>query len=259
MSSNQFQNTRAFFYAIGMSDGPLRSYIINSTKFLACLYGLDYPDEDSIITSQLCREVDEIERYINGITCDDCFTDNAYCVMAFGNHGLTCERCKSRGNGEGCLGDDCSIPEMDFLPVKSQRDYVKTTRYAHYLIEIVIPSLVKHICMVGSLESLQMNNIIDSDFNHDDFKKWADDITSLLRRLPHKDKLEVFWRNLSKNNMALSPQPPSTQTTSSAWGNYSKMELELFRIRYDQTEMIDNWRKPLLEWKVVWSRSDYDV
>ncbi|KAF8989451.1 hypothetical protein BDQ17DRAFT_1334078 [Cyathus striatus] len=158
MSSNQFQNTRAFFYAIGMSNGPLRSYIINSTKFPACLYGLDYPDEDSIITSQLHHKVDEIEQYINGVTCDNCFTDNAYCVMAFGNHGLTCERCKLRGNGESYLGDDCSIPEMDFLPVKSQRDYVK----------------------IGSLESLQMNNIIDSDFNHNDFKKWADDITSLL-------------------------------------------------------------------------------
>ncbi|KAF8982225.1 hypothetical protein BDQ17DRAFT_1336976 [Cyathus striatus] len=65
MSSNQFQNTRVFFYAIGMSDGLLRSYIINSTKFPACLYGLDYPDKDSIITSQLCHKVDEIERYIN--------------------------------------------------------------------------------------------------------------------------------------------------------------------------------------------------
>ncbi|KAF8983783.1 hypothetical protein BDQ17DRAFT_1336383 [Cyathus striatus] len=61
-----------------------------------------------------------------------------------------------------------------------QYTHYEATRYVHYLIEIVIPSLVKHICMVGSLESLQMNNIIDSDFNHNDFKKWADDITSLL-------------------------------------------------------------------------------
>ncbi|KAF8988267.1 hypothetical protein BDQ17DRAFT_1435098 [Cyathus striatus] len=74
MSSNQFQNTRAFFYAVGMSDGPLRSYIINSTKFPACLYGLDYPDEDSIVTSWLRHEVDEIEQYINRVICDDCFT-----------------------------------------------------------------------------------------------------------------------------------------------------------------------------------------
>ncbi|KAF8990632.1 hypothetical protein BDQ17DRAFT_1333342 [Cyathus striatus] len=138
MSSNQFQNTRAFFYAIGMFDGPLRSYIINSTKFPACLYGLDYPDEDSIITSRLCREVDKIEWYINGVSCDDCFTDNAYCVMAFGNNGLTCKRCKSRGNSKGCLGDDCSIPEMDFLPVKSQRDYVKKMGQQHHFPSMMV-------------------------------------------------------------------------------------------------------------------------
>ncbi|KAF8998352.1 hypothetical protein BDQ17DRAFT_1505314 [Cyathus striatus] len=247
MSSNQFQNTRAFFYAVGMSNGPLRLYIINSTKFPACLYGLDYPDEDSIVTSRLCREVDEIEQYINRVTCDDCFTDNAYCVMAFGNHGPTCERCKSRGNSEGCLGDDCSIPEMDFLPRRAKEIMLKdnTTDRMIPIYALRNHTILKHICIVGSLELLQMNNIIDSDFNHDNIKK--------------RDKLEVFWRNLLKNNTALSPQPPSTQTTSSAWGNYSKMGLELFRIRYDQMEMIDDWRKPLLEWKVVWSRSDYDV
>ncbi|KAF8997314.1 hypothetical protein BDQ17DRAFT_1511635 [Cyathus striatus] len=182
MSSNQFQNARVFFYAIGMSDGPLRSYIIKFTKFPACLFGFDYLNEDSIITSQL---------------------HYAYCVMAFGNYGPTCERCKSRGNDESCLGDNCSIPEMDFLPVKSQRDYVKNilvlnkyritpqiaqfqymhykaVQYVHYLIEIVIPSLVNHIHIVGSLESLQMNNIVDSDFNHNNFKKWVNNITSLL-------------------------------------------------------------------------------
>ncbi|KAF8986539.1 hypothetical protein BDQ17DRAFT_1335560 [Cyathus striatus] len=180
MSSNQFQNTRVFFYAVGMSDGPLRLYIINSTKFPACLYGLDYPNEDSIITLQLHHEVDKIEQYINGVTCNDCFTDSAYCAMAFGNHGPTCERCKLRGNGESCLGDDCSIPEMDFLPVKSQRDYVKNILVLNKYRITVIPSLVKHICMVGSLELLQMNNIVDSDFNHNDFKKWANNITSLL-------------------------------------------------------------------------------
>ncbi|KAF8981368.1 hypothetical protein BDQ17DRAFT_1337359 [Cyathus striatus] len=167
-------------------------------------FGLDYPDEDSIVTLRLHHEVDKIEWYINRVMCDNCFTDNAYCVVAFGNHGPTCERCKSRGNGKSCLRDDCSIPEMDILPAKSQKDYVKNilvlnkyritpqiaqfqymhyeaVRYAHYLINIIIPSLVNHIRMVGSLESLQMNNIIDSDFKHDDFKIWVNNITSLLQ------------------------------------------------------------------------------
>ncbi|KAF8987561.1 hypothetical protein BDQ17DRAFT_1334988 [Cyathus striatus] len=125
MSSNQFQNSRAFFYAAEMADGPLRLYIINSMKFPACLFALDYPNEDSIITLWLHHNVNKIEDYINKVKCNDCHTDDADCVMAFGNHSLICERCKLRGNGKSCLVDDCWIPEMDFLPVKSLKDYVK--------------------------------------------------------------------------------------------------------------------------------------
>ncbi|KAF8989331.1 hypothetical protein BDQ17DRAFT_1334125 [Cyathus striatus] len=121
MSSNQFQNARAFFYAAVMSDSPLRSYIINSMKFPACLFALNYPNEDSFITSWLCHKMLIVSWPLE--------------IMA--------------------------------QPVKGAN---------------------------------------------------------------RGDELEVFWRKLLKNNMTLPPSPPLSQTTSSGWGNFSKMGIELFQI-----------------------------